>query len=86
MRAYVDTIAGTPATIVDTRKTMPGLRLAQKYALRVGGGRNHRLGLYDDILIKANYIAAAGGVTAAWRAAKARTNSVPAQIEVETLE
>jgi nicotinate-nucleotide pyrophosphorylase (carboxylating) len=86
VRAYVDAIAGTPATIVDTRKTVPGLRLAQKYAVRVGGGRNHRLGLYDGILIKENHIAAAGGVAAAWRTAKALASNVSVQIEVETLE
>jgi len=86
VRAYVDAIAGTPATIVDTRKTVPGLRLAQKYAVRVGGARNHRLGLYDGILIKENHIAAAGGVTAAWRAAQTLETQLPIQLEVETLE
>ena len=65
-RRYVDAVAGTGATIVDTRKTLPGLRLAQKYAVRCGGGTNHRLGLYDGILIKENHIIAAGGVTAAF--------------------
>jgi len=83
---YVQAIAPVPgnrASIVDTRKTLPGLRLAQKYAVRVGGGRNHRLGLYDAILIKENHIAAAGGVAAALRAAQGR--GVPVQIEVETL-
>ncbi len=89
VRTYVDAIAAASAAscgIVDTRKTVPGLRLAQKYAVRVGGGRNHRLGLYDGILIKENHIAAAGGVAAAWRAAKALASNVAAQIEVETLE
>jgi nicotinate-nucleotide pyrophosphorylase (carboxylating) len=84
-REYVDAIAGTSAAIVDTRKTLPGLRLAQKYAVRVGGARNHRLGLYDGVLIKENHIAAAGGVAAAWRKAKALETAVPLQIEVETL-
>jgi nicotinate-nucleotide pyrophosphorylase (carboxylating) len=64
-RLYVDAVAGTGARIVDTRKTLPGLRLAQKYAVTCGGGTNHRLGLYDGILIKENHIMAAGGVTAA---------------------
>jgi nicotinate-nucleotide pyrophosphorylase (carboxylating) len=85
-RCYVDAVAGTRAAIVDTRKTLPGLRLAQKYAVRVGGGMNHRLGLYDAILIKENHIAAAGGVT---RALTVATQIAPAgvwiQIEVETL-
>ena len=67
---YVDAIRGTRAQIVDTRKTLPGLRLAQKYAVRVGGGTNHRIGLYDAILIKENHIAAAGGVRAALHAAQ----------------
>jgi nicotinate-nucleotide pyrophosphorylase (carboxylating) len=84
-RRYVDAIAHTRASIVDTRKTMPGLRLAQKYAVRVGGGVNQRLALYDGILIKENHIAAAGGVTAAMDAALALNSGVPIQIEVETL-
>ena len=62
-RQYVDVVAGTRAAILDTRKTLPGLRLAQKYAVRVGGGQNQRLALYDGILIKENHIAAAGGIT-----------------------
>ncbi|MRR50846.1 MAG: carboxylating nicotinate-nucleotide diphosphorylase [Rhodocyclaceae bacterium] len=86
-RRYVDAIAGTHARIVDTRKTLPGLRLAQKYAVRCGGGTNHRLGLYDGILIKENHIIAAGGVTAALRQAQALANdNIFIQIEVETLE
>jgi nicotinate-nucleotide pyrophosphorylase (carboxylating) len=83
---YVEAIRGTRAQIVDTRKTLPGLRLAQKYAVRVGGGTNHRIGLYDAILIKENHIAAAGGVRAALRAAEevaARARFI--EIEVETL-
>ncbi|KJS67267.1 MAG: nicotinate-nucleotide pyrophosphorylase [Comamonadaceae bacterium BICA1-1] len=87
---YVERVAGTRAQIVDTRKTLPGLRLAQKYAVRVGGGSNHRLGLYDAVLIKENHIAAAGGVTAALRQAQQLGQSGVAtarfvQIEVETL-
>jgi len=80
-RAYADLVAGTAAAILDTRKTLPGLRLAQKYAVRVGGGQNQRLALYDGILIKENHIAAAGGITAALSAARA----VTVQVEVESL-
>ena len=86
-RRYVDAVAGTRAAIVDTRKTLPGLRLAQKYAVRTGGGVNHRIGLYDGILIKENHIAAAGGVAAALDAArKIAPPGIWIQIEVETLE
>jgi nicotinate-nucleotide pyrophosphorylase (carboxylating) len=86
-RRYVDAIADTGATIVDTRKTLPGLRLAQKYAVKCGGGTNHRLGLYDGILIKENHILAAGGIEPALRAAqKAGPGAGFVQIEVETLE
>src|SRR5439155_10029733 len=74
------------AQILDTRKTIPGLRLAQKYAVRVGGGKNQRLALYDGILIKENHIAAAGGITAALDAAHALRAGVTIQIEVETLQ
>ncbi|MFC3146616.1 carboxylating nicotinate-nucleotide diphosphorylase [Piscinibacterium candidicorallinum] len=88
--AYVQAVAGTQCKIVDSRKTLPGLRLAQKYAVRVGGGTNHRIGLYDGILIKENHIATAGGVTAAMQAAQAAiaAGARPAllQIEVETLD
>jgi len=88
-RKYVDVIAGTNAAILDTRKTLPGLRQAQKYAVRVGGGKNQRMALYDGILIKENHIAAAGGVTAALNNAAAlnagRGSNVPVQIEVETI-
>jgi nicotinate-nucleotide pyrophosphorylase (carboxylating) len=86
-RQYVEAISGTRAAIVDTRKTLPGLRLAQKYAVTVGGGKNHRLGLYDGILIKENHIAAAGGVTSAL--VEARNIAPPGvwiQVEVETFE
>jgi nicotinate-nucleotide pyrophosphorylase (carboxylating) len=86
-RRYVDAVAGTGARIVDTRKTLPGLRLAQKYAVTCGGGANHRLGLYDGILIKENHIMAAGGVTAALEQARLiGRDDVFIQIEVETLE
>lgn len=84
-RRYVDEVRGTRAKILDTRKTLPGLRLAQKYAVTVGGGANHRKGLYDAILIKENHIAAAGSVTAALQ--RARDIAPPGvwiQIEVET--
>lgn len=84
--AYVAAAAGTHARIVDTRKTLPGLRLAQKYAVRCGGGSNHRIGLHDAILIKENHIAAAGGVSAVLRqAAEAAARAAFVQIEVETL-
>jgi len=86
-RRYVDAVAGTRAKIVDTRKTLPGLRYAQKYAVRTGGGANHRMGLYDAMLIKENHIAAAGGIRQALAAAK--NHSAPGvwtQIEVESLE
>ena len=84
---YVAAVAGTRAQIVDTRKTLPGLRLAQKYAVRCGGGTNHRLGLYDGILIKENHIIAAGSVTAALRQAQALAcGDVFIQVEVENLE
>lgn len=83
---HVAEVQGTRAAILDTRKTLPGLRLAEKYAVRCGGGKNHRMGLYDAILIKENHIAAAGGLTAAFRAAQivgARASFI--QVEVETL-
>ena len=85
-RHYVDVARGTRAQILDTRKTIPGLRLAQKYAVRVGGGKNQRLALYDGILIKENHIAAAGGITAALDAAHTLRAGVSIQIEVETLQ
>ena len=85
-RKYVDAIRGTRAAILDTRKTLPGLRLAQKYAVRVGGGENQRLALYDGILIKENHIAAAGGIAQAMHAALALDAGVPIQIEVENLD
>jgi nicotinate-nucleotide pyrophosphorylase (carboxylating) len=83
---YVDAVRGTRAQIVDTRKTLPGLRMAQKYAVRVGGGTNHRIGLFDAVLIKENHIAAAGGVAAVLAAAaKAAPGAKFVEIEVETL-
>ncbi len=86
-RRYVDAVKGTKAVIVDTRKTLPGLRLAQKYAVKVGGGANHRIGLYDGVLIKENHIIASGGVVNALRVAQENTpKGVPIQIEVETLD
>ena len=86
-RRYVDAVAGTKAAILDTRKTLPGLRVAQKHAVTVGGGMNHRMGLWDAILIKENHIAAAGGIKAALSAAaKLADRAQWIQIEVETLE
>jgi nicotinate-nucleotide pyrophosphorylase (carboxylating) len=86
-RQYVDAVAGTKARIVDTRKTLPGLRLAQKYAVATGGGANHRIGLYDGILIKENHIIACGGIPQAIRAAQALVPpGVFIEIEVENLE
>jgi len=86
-RTYVDAVAGTQAQILDTRKTLPGLRLAQKYAVTVGGGCNQRIGLFDGILIKENHIMAAGGIAEALAAAQALAPAhVSIQIEVETLD
>lgn len=90
-RLYVDAIAGLSpnprgCVVLDTRKTLPGLRQAQKYAVRVGGGSNQRMALWDGILIKENHIAAAGGVGAALRAAQALGAGVPIQVEVENLD
>lgn len=83
---YVDAVRGTRAQIVDTRKTLPGLRLAQKYAVRTGGGTNHRIGLYDAVLIKENHIAAAGGVKPVLAAAaRVAAQASFVEIEVETL-
>lgn len=84
-RRYVDCVAGTRAAILDTRKTLPGLRVAQKYAVTAGGGRNHRMGLWDAILIKENHIAAAGGIVPALAAARQDKRATWVQIEVETL-
>ena len=83
--AFVDAVHGTRAKILDTRKTLPGLRLAQKYAVRVGGGVNHRIGLYDTVMLKENHIRAFGSVAAAIRAARAAQPALPLIVEVETL-
>ena len=86
-RHYVDAVAGTRAVILDTRKTVPGLRTAQKYAVRCAGAQNHRMGLYDAILIKENHISAAGSVSAAVQAARAQApTGTTVEVEVETLE
>lgn len=86
-RRYVDTVAGTRAIILDTRKTVPGLRTAQKYAVRCAGAQNHRMGLYDAILIKDNHIAAAGSVSAAVQAARTQApKGTTVEVEVETLD
>lgn len=85
-RRYVDAVAGTGARILDTRKTLPGLRHAQKYAVRAGGGHNHRLGLHDAILIKENHITAAGSVTRAVQTALETQGGRFVQVEVEDLE
>ncbi|KAF1713055.1 carboxylating nicotinate-nucleotide diphosphorylase [Pseudoxanthomonas sacheonensis] len=83
--AYVEAVRGTRAKILDTRKTIPGLRLAQKYAVRCGGGSNHRIGLFDTVMLKENHIRAAGSLTAAVRAARAAQPELPLVVEVETL-
>src|ERR1044071_9492791 len=85
-RSYVDAIAGTSAAILDTRKTVPGLRTAQKYAVLCGGGQNYRIGLFDQVLIKENHIAAAGSLTAAVAAARRVAGSRRVEVEVETME
>lgn len=84
--AWVDAVDGTEAKIRDTRKTLPGLRALQKYAVRVGGGVNHRLGLGDAALIKDNHVAAAGSVVAALRAVRAAAPDLPCEVEVDTLD
>jgi nicotinate-nucleotide pyrophosphorylase (carboxylating) len=84
--AFAERLKGTPCRLLDTRKTLPGLRTAQKYAVRVGGGQNHRIGLFDGILIKENHIMAAGSVARAVAAAKSSGTKVPVEVEVETLE
>jgi nicotinate-nucleotide pyrophosphorylase (carboxylating) len=85
-RTLVDIVAGTRTRILDTRKTIPGLRLAQKYAVRCGGGDNHRIGLFDAVLIKENHIAAVGSVTAAVARARQQSPHVMIEVEVESLE
>jgi nicotinate-nucleotide pyrophosphorylase (carboxylating) len=85
VRSYADLVAGTKARILDTRKTLPGLRLAQKYAVRCGGGENHRIGLFDAVLIKENHVAAVGSVSAAVATARRQSPQVMIEVEVETL-
>ena len=85
-RALADILAGTRTRILDTRKTLPGLRLAQKYAVRCGGGDNHRIGLFDAIRIKENHIAAVGSVAAAVAAARRQSPNVMIEVEVESLD
>lgn len=85
-RQWVDEVAGTGAVIRDTRKTMPGLRALEKYAVRCGGGVNHRMGLYDAALVKDNHVAAAGGVRAAFEAVRAAAPDIPLEIEVDTID
>jgi nicotinate-nucleotide pyrophosphorylase (carboxylating) len=84
-RRFVDAVAGTGCRILDTRKTVPGLRTAQKYAVRCGGAQNHRMGLYDRVLIKENHIAAAGSLTAAIEAARRSAAGITVEVEVESL-
>jgi len=83
--AFAQLLEGTRCRLLDTRKTIPGLRTAQKYAVRVGGGHNHRMGLFDGILIKENHIAAAGAIAPAVAAAKRNSSKVPVEVEVEDL-
>lgn len=85
-RRYVDAIAGTGATLLDTRKTIPGLRLLEKYAARMGGARNHRMRLDDGVLIKDNHVAVCGGVAEAVRRAKAANTGLEIQVEVDRID
>jgi len=86
VRRYIEAVAGTQAKIMDTRKTLPGLRMAQKYAVRIGGGHNQRIGLFDGVLIKENHIAAAGSIRAALEQAfRITPPGIPIQIEVENM-
>ena len=84
--AYAQAVAGTGCRILDTRKTLPGLRLAQKYAARCGGAQNHRLGLFDMVLIKENHIVAAGSIARAMEAARRTSPGIPVEVEVESLD
>ena len=84
--AHVEAVRGTRARILDTRKTLPGLRIAQKYAVRVGGGDNHRMGLYDAVMLKENHVRAAGSIGAAIAFARASQPGLPLIVEVETLD
>ena len=83
---HVDAVRGTGTTILDTRKTIPGLRVAQKYAVRVGGGVNHRIGLFDAVMLKENHVRAFGSVAAAIHAARSAQPGLPLIVEVETIE
>jgi nicotinate-nucleotide pyrophosphorylase (carboxylating) len=85
-RRYVDAIAGTGAILLDTRKTIPGLRLLEKYAARMGGAENHRMRMDDGLLIKDNHVGVCGGVAAAVRAAKAADTGLPVQVEVDRID
>jgi nicotinate-nucleotide pyrophosphorylase (carboxylating) len=85
-RQYIDAIAGTGAVLLDTRKTIPGLRVLDKYAARIGGAQNHRMGLDDGVLIKDNHVAVCGGVAEAVRRAKAANTGLPVQVEVDRVE
>jgi len=85
-RAYVDAIAGTGAILLDTRKTIPGMRLLGKYAARMGGAENHRMRMDDGLLIKDNHVGVCGGVAAAVRAAKAANSGLPVQVEVDRID
>lgn len=84
--SYVDALAGTGTRVLDTRKTLPGLRLAQKYAVRAGGGMNHRLGLHDAVMIKENHVIAAGSISAAMAQSRRLNPGVPMIVEVEDLD
>jgi nicotinate-nucleotide pyrophosphorylase (carboxylating) len=84
-RRFVELTEGTPTTVLDTRKTTPGLRALEKYAVRCGGGQNHRAGLFDGVLIKENHLRVAGGVTAALAALDGRIDGLPVEVEAETL-
>src|SRR5258707_1889518 len=85
-RRYVDEIAGTGATLLDTRKTIPGLRVLEKYAARMGGAQNHRVRLDDGVLIKDNHVAACGGVAEAVKRAKAANTGLQIQVEVDRID
>jgi nicotinate-nucleotide pyrophosphorylase (carboxylating) len=85
-RAYVEAVAGTGCTILDTRKTLPGLRTAQKYAVVSGGAANHRMGLFDMVLVKENHIAAAGSLTSAIHAARRHVPGLKVEVEVESMK
>lgn len=85
-RRYADALRGTQTRVLDTRKTLPGLRLAQKYAVRCGGGANHRVGLFDAVLVKENHIAAAGSIPSAVQRARAAAGTAMVEVEVENLD